>query len=269
MRGKERALAFLNNQEMDKYPLYGDIEDLKILRSLSCISKGDLRKSYIESCKSLGIDITRGYSACFEIERYDKTGLKGLKDDHEILSYFDSIKKDTEFREIQETVGEDIHNAGDDVLILPQVKWSIFGDLVYVMGYEDFSMSLYREDVSTIDLVDIIFSHVLEDMSLLSSLDEVGSILYMDDIAYDDGLLYHPDSIKRYFTPYLEEMARISHEMKLKLIFHSHGDVTSLLDDILDTGIDGFIPMDNRWDDVLKVLFPRNVLLIRSISDFR
>jgi hypothetical protein len=265
LKGKNRALKYFDHQKVDKTPIYCDIEDKKTLNSNSLSSSRDPRKKYAECCNKLGIDMTRGYSACFGIDRYDKSDIQYIKDPDTLLDYI-SIYNIKKYLLLLRTVDVDIRSAGSDFLILPQIKWSFFGNMVDSFGYETFSTSILREETRTLQLVEILASLAVEDIFTISSLKKVNNILYMDDIAYDDGLLYHSDTLKKYFIPNLKKMADYAHELGLKLIFHSHGDFTSLLLEIIGTGIDALLPLEAKSYNLLKEKLPKDFFLIESIN---
>jgi len=267
MTGKERAIRALNRQNTDRTILFGDIEDLKILHLCEAMAtQDDPRKRYTECCKRLGIGITRGYSANFEIGRYDKSKIKEIRDTSKLMKILSSYDKDQELKELFETVGKDVEYTGDELLILPQIKWSILGDLVYALGYEELATGVLEEDLAIIELIECLTRNALEDITILSGLGDLPAILYMDDIAYDDGLLYHPDSLRKYFFPNLERMADHSRSFNFKLIYHSHGDITPILSEILKTRIDGLLPLGRSSFEKLKKNLPEEFLLIPDID---
>ncbi|MBU1628094.1 hypothetical protein KKB18_12065 [bacterium] len=265
MKGKNRALKYLDHQKVDRPPIYGDIEDKINLNAYSLSTSREPRKKYAECCHKLGIDMTRGYSASFGLSRYDKSDIKYIKDPDTLLDYIGiyNIKK---YLLLIRTVEEDIRSAGYDFLILPQIKWSFFGNMVDSFGYENFSTSIYNEDPLTLKLVEILAILAVEDVFTISVLKKVKNILYMDDIAYDDGLLYHPETLKKHFIPNLAKIVEYAHERKLKLIYHSHGDITSILSDLIGTGIDALLPLESKSYQLLKERLPEDFLLIQSIN---
>lgn len=86
-----------------------------------------------------------------------------------------------------------------------------------------------------------------------------------DDIAYGAGLLFSPSTFKKYFKPYMKSAASA---IKRPFIFHSDGNLTSVLDDIIEIGASGLHPiepgsMDHDW---LKATYGDKICLIGNID---
>lgn len=64
-------------------------------------------------------------------------------------------------------------------------------------------------------------------------------IVIADDIAYQNGLLLPPNSIKTLFIPSLARQAEACHTAGLAVFFHSDGNLIAVLDDIAGSGFDG------------------------------
>jgi len=64
------------------------------------------------------------------------------------------------------------------------------------------------------------------------------------DIAMKGGLIYPPEVLDKYFFPGLREQMSILHSHGIKGVFHSDGDVSAVMDKLIDCGIDGFNPLE-------------------------
>lgn len=73
---------------------------------------------------------------------------------------------------------------------------------------------------------------------------ETDAIMIMDDYGFKSGLLMSPKNYKTYVLPWLEEASKVAHKNDLKVILHSCGDITQLLDDIIKAGIDAIHPIE-------------------------
>ncbi|MCL1794127.1 MAG: hypothetical protein FWG34_09675 [Oscillospiraceae bacterium] len=65
-----------------------------------------------------------------------------------------------------------------------------------------------------------------------------------DDIAYKNRLFYPPDLLERLYFPALAEICGLFHSRDIRVLFHSDGDVTSVLPNLIDCGIDGLNPVE-------------------------
>ena len=78
------------------------------------------------------------------------------------------------------------------------------------------------------------------------SLQETGVWIY-DDMAYNDGPMFSPTAFERIFLPAYRRMVRAYREAGARYVFlHSDGDIRSILDMLVDAGIDGLHPLEHR-----------------------
>ncbi len=65
-----------------------------------------------------------------------------------------------------------------------------------------------------------------------------------DDIAYKGRLMFSPKFLRETFLPCLKRMMRPLKEAGIRVIYHSDGDLTEILDDLVEAGIDGLNPIE-------------------------
>lgn len=65
-----------------------------------------------------------------------------------------------------------------------------------------------------------------------------------DDIAYKNKLMFGPKTLRQLFFPYLQRMCEILNPAGYKVIFHSDGDITSILPDLIACGVAGINPLE-------------------------
>ena len=69
----------------------------------------------------------------------------------------------------------------------------------------------------------------------------VGGIFHSDDLGYKTGTLVSPDTLREIFFPWLKKYARLAHEQGKMFWFHSCGNVSEIMEDLIeDIGIDAF-----------------------------
>jgi len=70
-------------------------------------------------------------------------------------------------------------------------------------------------------------------------------ILAMDDYGFKNGLFMSPKNYREYVLPWLRQMCNAAHERDAKIILHSDGDLSDILDDLVDDcHIDGLNPIE-------------------------
>jgi len=73
---------------------------------------------------------------------------------------------------------------------------------------------------------------------------KVESIFIAEDIASKDSTLFSPLFLRREFFPRLAKIIKECHSRGIKVLFHSDGNLMSVLDDLIEAGIDILNPID-------------------------
>ncbi len=81
----------------------------------------------------------------------------------------------------------------------------------------------------------------------------VGACLNPDDIAFNTGLLVNPKYLRKYVFPWYKKMGKICREKGIGFIFHSDGDCTEAMEDLIDCGFHGFNPIQPNAMDIVEV----------------
>ena len=90
-----------------------------------------------------------------------------------------------------------------------------------------------------------------------------------DDIAYKQRLMFAPEFLRRTFVRALRNMCEPLRNAGIKVIFHSDGDVTDILDDMLEAGISGLNPIEPMAGmDIgrLKRRYGRELILVGNVD---
>lgn len=72
----------------------------------------------------------------------------------------------------------------------------------------------------------------------------VDFICINSDYGFNDGPFISPQMFSEFVTPYLTEIVGAIHDLGLKAILHSDGDLRKILDQLVSTGIDGYQSVD-------------------------
>ena len=96
----------------------------------------------------------------------------------------------------------------------------------------------------------------------------VGAVLNPDDIAHNLGLLVHPKHLRQYVLPWYKKIGDVCREKGLGFVFHSDGDCTEVMDDLIDCGFHGFNPIQpNAMDiDAVKQKWGKKLCLIGNLN---
>jgi len=89
-------------------------------------------------------------------------------------------------------------------------------------------------------------------IGLFKTYAELGAKVFFEgvDIAFKSGPLINPKYIDQYVAPSLKRVVEAVHNWGGKIIFHSDGDITSLLDFIVDCGFDALHCLEPPYVDL-------------------
>ncbi len=129
----------------------------------------------------------------------------------------------------------------------------IIATVIRLMGFQNFCEKLIEEP----DLVARVFDKVgqfqLRVFETVVAMDVVGATVQHDDVAYAGGPMVSPALLRKYLWPWYGEMCRISRDKGKPIVYHSDGNATRLLDDIVATGFHGLNPIEPKFMDIVQV----------------
>ncbi len=127
-----------------------------------------------------------------------------------------------------------------------QITWML-------MGFESFSINLIEET----ELVDAVFDKIFEivywQVENLLKRDIIGAVWYGDDIAIKDRLMVSPNFLKKIFFPKLKIIADRCKERNIPLIYHTDGNISEVIQDIIYVGVNALHPIDPTAMDIYKL----------------
>ena len=133
------------------------------------------------------------------------------------------------------------------------VSGKVFTLTWMLMGFQNFGLKLHMDK----DLVRDVFRKVAEiQYSALERIlanDKVGAVWVIDDVAFGSGPMLSPATLREHVFPWYRDMAVRCHDKDRVFMMHSDGDLTTLLSDIIDIGVDVLQPIDPTCMDIFKV----------------
>jgi uroporphyrinogen decarboxylase len=161
--------------------------------------------------------------------------------------------------------------AGMKIMNLPG---GLFEWTTWLMGLVPFSYALYDQP----DLVDAVISRVAKIIykgaEEFIDLPESGGFFIGDDMGFFSGTLIDPGVLREKFFPHLKKMVDLAHSRGKLALLHSCGNLTTIMDDICATGLDGkhsfedkIMPVEEvyrRWGDRIGLIGGVDVNLLAS-----
>ena len=122
-----------------------------------------------------------------------------------------------------------------------------------LMGFEALSYAFVDDPGLVTSVMDRIFEVVRREVQDAVQRDVVGAVWFGDDIAIKDRLMVPPEFLRAHFFPKLAELGRICAGRGIPLLYHTDGNVSSVLPDIIACGVSALHPIDPLGMDIVSV----------------
>ena len=137
-----------------------------------------------------------------------------------------------------------------------------------LMGFECFCYKL-AEDPPLVEAVfEKVFNTIFGELEDALQREAVGAIWYVDDIAVKDRLMVSPVFLRKVFFPRLKMIGDCCKKRGIPLIYHTDGDIRTVLQDIIDAGVNGLHPIDPTAMDIyeFKKKLAANMCVIGNVD---
>lgn len=144
-----------------------------------------------------------------------------------------------------------VRKYGSRLFIFGFVTYGIFENVWQSMGFERFIVASRKEKGFIARMI-----RFYEDLHcmLLEALADAGvpAAVYTDDLAYKSGPMLNPRTMDELFGDSYRRLAETAHALGIKLVMHSCGNVTSLLEWFADCGFDAVQSLEPTAGVTLK-----------------
>ncbi len=287
MTTEKRVVAALNHEEPDRVPVWTIIDSAQVYRNFA--PKGfdfsrikeskeafpsEFLELYGRTFNDLGIDVTFPYGSPFRFE--ESPGQAGWS------------KKPPLFRTVSDLANYTPEILPYEDIVDDYVKW--FRRIERVLKPHTL---LVIQEGSALDHAHNFIGMELFCTALYDAPGDIGRILdafseryrvraqiYADyrlapayqvgcDVGDKNGTIFSPAFLKRELIPRLKREIEPVKEAGIKVIFHSDGNVMSILDDLVDAGIDGLNPIETSAGmdlAFLKKRYGKNLILVGNVD---
>ena len=161
-----------------------------------------------------------------------------------------------------------------EALLPPGMKVIVISGKIFtltwmLMGFQNLALKTVLDP----SLVKDVFQKIAEiQFSVLDTVlarDYVGGVWAVDDLAFGSGPMMSPESFQEHVFPWYHRMADMCHEVDRVFMLHSDGDLTKLMPDLIDVGIDVLHPIDPSCMDIVatKKEFGDRICLVGNVSN--
>jgi uroporphyrinogen decarboxylase len=262
MTALERMIASLNHEESDRAAVWTLIDNSNLMRHFAdgedCdalmtdhTNSEDLLSLTARTCEALGIDVT---FLCYKylmnpfprdakeeqtISEYKSEfqTIDDLKAYHPNVPSYEDIEAELlpEFNRVKERLEP-------HTVLVSQGGCSI--EACHGLGFELFSMAMYDAPEELGRIMDAYSEHQRRICQVYADHDLAPAYQVSCDIGFKGTLLFSPDYLRREMIPRLKYEIEPVKNAGMKVVLHSDGDITEMLDDLVDAGIDGINPLE-------------------------
>jgi uroporphyrinogen decarboxylase len=165
-------------------------------------------------------------------------------EEFETYPWFDAKKATTRALEWYQ------ENLPDDMCIVGGGGFGHFAEgLLWLMGYETLCYALVDERELVRAIADRLIGNYEISIRRILEFDRVKAMWGSDDMGFRTGPLISPDDLREFVLPGHKLMAEISHEAGRPYFLHSCGNLSSIMDDLLD---DVKIDAKHSYEDTIE-----------------
>ena len=287
MHVRERVNAALRHEEPDRVPVWTMIDSAAVYRHFAppdfdFVSVTDpvapfpaaFRQLYRAACHGLGIDVTFTNSNPFPRDakpgqtQWRERPVKTLEDLVQFTPSAPSYKElacsyVAEFREVQ-------------AVLEPHTMYIAQGTAAIqyynVTGLELFCVAMYEAPAEVGRLLDA-YSEAHRVQTQIYADHHLAPVYQVScDIGGKSGTLFSPDYLRREVFPRLKREIEPLKQAGIKVVLHSDGNITEVLDDLVDLGIDGINPLETTAGmdlAAVKKRYGSNLILVGNVDAAR
>ncbi len=138
-----------------------------------------------------------------------------------------------------------------DVYILVKLG-DLFERAHFMRGMPQLLVDFYRNPNFVDELFRGITEYNLGVIERLSSL-KIDGLWLSDDYGAQNGLLMSPRHWRRFIKPHLRAIIQKVHEVGFDFFLHSDGDITDLIPEIVELGVDVIQPLQSECIDIMEI----------------
>jgi len=132
---------------------------------------------------------------------------------------------------------------GDDTVVIQEYGAGL-DRIRYLLGWEFFAYLSVDDPELIAEYLHCAADREVRKIHAVEDAEASPCALPYGDIAYKNALLHSPEWLRREFFPLIRRLTDALHEHGVKCLFHSDGDITPVIPDLIDAGVDGLNPIE-------------------------
>ncbi len=148
---------------------------------------------------------------------------------------------------------EPLIEANGNRFVIAKISRCLFERAWSLRGMENLMVDFIVNPDFVHGLLDTLTGFVLKCIDNLSGFC-IDGLRFSDDWGGQNGLLMSPDMWRKFLKPRLKKMYDRAHARGYRVFIHSCGDITAVLDDLVEIGVDVFNPFQPEVMDIESVI---------------
>jgi uroporphyrinogen decarboxylase len=276
MTGRERILAVLNKQTPDRIPTCEWILNPNVMEKM-CGTRDDVEFVQQMDMDGIAIGLDSKNERLDDRHIRDEWGITRVTYDEYPNPVDFPIKDMADFKNFTppdplvpwrfDKIKRALDTFGKEKCVIPRVR-DVVSQPRDLMGYENFLISFYEDP----DLLnDLMAMSAAYSEKICDGLVKLGIevIVVGDDIANNDSMLMSPDMYRELVYPHFARLVGYAKSLGLKVIKHSDGDLRTVVEDLVNSGIDCLDPIDERGNmfmDQLKKQYGHRIVFKGNVD---
>jgi len=285
---EERITRAMNFEEGDRVPIWDYMDNAAALEHFAS-GETDLLAANVKVYHGLGIDLCRGFGGSYAASR---DGEQDCSAEGVVLGVISGqtrwavrrpINTIDELKAYEPPAPRDIEEVRPGwVEWMRKVQAAFAPHTMYVpgcgcgfhgtydmMGLQLFSYAIYDSPAPVERLIEANNAQGVQ-VAGIAAEEKLSPMFFIgDDIAYKQRLMFSPDFLRRTFIRALRNMCEPLRSAGIKVIFHTDGDVTELIDDMIAAGISGLNPIEPMAGmdiGALKRRYRKELILVGNVD---
>ena len=281
----ERVKATISHQEPDYVPIFemgiepeikqqfmgrpleGHVDEIQFYRtagydaypvSLSVLNYQAVDDTPSDSDKVTGLEIT---TKAMTKTKATKATLEAYTERHWAEMHKGIISTREEFDaypwpdpdDLNFSVLDEVGALLPDDMKIAVVIGKIFTGVWFMLGMETFMLA-YIDDP---EFIEMMYGKIvpLQQRAMQVAMDHpsVGMSFHADDLSGKGGPLVHPDHYRKYAFPCYRTMCDMARAADKPFIYHTDGDISMVIEDLIDVGIHGWHPVEKQAHDINEI----------------
>jgi len=282
---EDRIMAALNFEEGDRVPIW-DYVDNRAVHDYFARPGETYEQGMVRVYHGLGIDLCRGYGCSFsesdegEVHESETVSTKvsgrtrwvtkrAIRSLADLATYEPSVLTEEQARG---PWVEEIRRRQE--LFAPFTMYVPGGGCGFhatygLMGLELFSLAIYEAPDHLRRIMDTLCGNSVRRARAAAEARVCPIFFIGDDIAYKGTTMFSPAFLREWFIPCLRRVCEPLNAAGVKVIFHSDGNINSIIDDLIEAGVDGINPIEPLAGmDIgeLKKRYGRRLVLVGNVD---